>query len=365
MPSILSVSSFTPPHTLTQDTTTEFARELFSENFHDIERLLKVFENGEIDERHFAVPLDWFQQEHSLQERNDLYIKLATEYGAHVIKACLRNKHFLKEQVDEKEIDAIIFISSSGMATPSVEARIMNILPFSMHTKRVPLWGLGCAGGAIGVSRAFEYCRAIPKANVLVLCVELCSLTFQRNDRTKSNLIGASLFADGVACALVSGEESILLHKKKRASRPVIQDSCSTLMPHSEEVMGWEVKDSGLHVIFSRDIPNLIRAWLKPNVEAFLQTNRLEIGEIHAFIAHPGGRKVLEAYQEALSLSPRMTDYSKEVLQKNGNMSSPTVLYVLEKFMMDEREHGEYGLMAALGPGFCSELILLRWEALH
>ncbi|WP_368505820.1 type III polyketide synthase [Alkalihalophilus sp. As8PL] len=365
MPSITSISTYAPPNTFTQDTITEFARELFSENFQSIERLLTVFANGQISERQFAAPIDWFKEDHSLKEKNDLYIELATKYGAEAIKNCLNNRLFLKEEVDVKEIDAIILVSSSGMSTPSIDARIMNVLPFSPHTKRIPIWGLGCAGGAAGISRAYEYCRAYPESNVLVVCIELCSLTFQRNDRSKSNLVGTSLFADGIACALVSGDHSSMVHNSNRSVRPVIRQTMSTLMPDSEEVMGWDVKDTGLHVVFSRDIPSIIKNWLKPNVEEFLVRNNLEAGQIDAFVAHPGGKKVLEAYEETLSIPKSMTEVSREVLNKHGNMSSPTVLYVLEQFMNQEMEPGSYGLMAALGPGFCSELVLLQWEAMQ
>lgn len=365
MPSIASVSSFTPPHALNQSTTTEFARELFGESFQDIERLLNVFTNGQIEERQFAVPIDWFQEEHSLQERNDLYIELATSYSVEAIKRCLSQSVFLKEEVDPVDIDAIILISSSGMSTPSIDARIMNVLPFSLHTKRMPLWGLGCAGGAAGISRAYEYCRAFPESNVLVVCVELCSLTFQRNDRSKSNLVGASLFADGVACALVIGNQSPLITQVRQALRPVIIATQSTLMPNSEAVMGWDVKDSGLHVVFSRDIPTVIRDWLQPNVSGFLKKQEIELSQLSSFIAHPGGKKVLEAYVDALGIEEEMTDVSKNVLKRHGNMSSPTVMYVLEQVMMQEHQEGDYGLMAALGPGFCSELVLLQWRGVH
>lgn len=365
MPSIVSVSTFIPPYTLDQDTTTEFARELFNESFKDIDRLLKIFKNGQIDERQFAVPMDWFKDDHSLQERNDTYIELATLFGAEAIKACLSQTEFLKNDVSVEEIDAIVLVSSSGMSTPSIDARIMNVLPFSPHTKRIPLWGLGCAGGTAGVSRAFEYCKAFPDQNVLVICIELCSLTFQKNDRSKSNLVGTSLFADGVACALICGEDSRLLDEAKQPIRPSILSTQSTLMPDSEEVMGWDVKDTGLHVVFSRDIPLIIQEWLQPNVTSFLKDNGLDLQGLSSFIAHPGGKKVLDAYIHSLGIDEGMVTTSKEVLKQHGNMSSPTVLYVLKSIMLDEHLDGDYGLMASLGPGFCSELVLLQWKGVH
>jgi alkylresorcinol/alkylpyrone synthase len=365
MPSIVSISTYNPPYTLDQNTTTEFARELFSESFDDIERLLKVFANGQIDERQFAVPLNWFQSNHSLQEKNDLYIELATNFCTNVIKQCLTNSLFVKGEVNVADINAIILVSSSGMSTPSLDARIMNKLPFSAHTKRIPLWGLGCAGGAAGISRAHEYCKAFPEESVLVVCVELCSLTFQKNDHSKSNLVGTSLFADGVACALVAGDESTLMKQSTQALSPYVVATQSTLMPNSEDVMGWDIKDTGLHVVFSRDIPTIIKEWLGPNVASFLADNNILKNQISSFIAHPGGKKVLESYIETLDLDKEMTNVSREILRNHGNMSSPTVLYVLEQFMLQEHTDGEIGLMAALGPGFCSELVLLQWKGIH
>lgn len=365
MPTIASVSTFKPPHSLKQSVTMEFARELFSDSYQDIERLLTVFSNGEIEERQFAVPLEWFRNEHSFQERNNLYIELATKFAAEVIKLCLKNPTFLKEEIDVSAIDAIILVSSSGVATPSLDARVMNILPFSPHTKRIPLWGLGCAGGVAGVSRGYDYCKAYPEACVLVVCVELCSLTFQRNDRSKSNLIATSLFGDGSASALILGDETPLRDVAKQTVQPMILASQATLMPNSEDVMGWELKDSGLHVVFSRDIPNIIKKWLRPNVETFLQLQKLSFSELIDFIAHPGGKKVLDAYVNALGIEAEMLRESQRILKMHGNMSSPTVLYVLEEFMKKEHKHGDYGLMAALGPGFSSELLLLQWKKAH
>lgn len=238
----------------------------------------------------------------------------------------------------------------------------MNELPFTKNTKRIPIWGLGCAGGAAGVSRAYEYCLAYPEAKVLVLCIELCSLTFQRNDRTKSNVIGTSLFADGVACALLVGDEVDVIEWSNIDTLPHIHSTGSYLMPHSEDVMGWDVKDNGLYVVFSRDIPNIIREWLKPTTEEFLQQANIELTDIKEFIFHPGGKKVLDAYEEALNIPNTMTQRSRNVLRDNGNMSSPTVLYVLNECMKEPKAKGDIGIMGALGPGFSAELLQLEWQ---
>ena len=361
MPKIVSVGTAIPPFELKQQETLEFARRLFSEKFKDIERLLTVFSNGQIEKRHFAKDLSWFQQEHTFEEKNNAYIEAAIELGIQAVNLCLQSDIYLTEPIAHKDIDAIFYISTTGIATPSIEARIMNRLPFSLHTKRIPIWGLGCAGGASGLSRAYEYCLAFPDAKVLVLCVELCSLTFQPNDYSKSNLIGTSLFADGVACVLLAGDEVNVRQLSKHSVHPAILDTKSTLMPHSEDVMGWNIKNDGLYVIFSRDIPSIVQNWYGGQVNPFLEQHGITTKDIQYFIAHPGGKKVLEAYVQALDLQPAMIELPFNVLKQHGNMSSATVLYVLHDFMQKGANQGEYGLITALGPGFSSELLLVKW----
>jgi len=359
MPKIMSVTSIKPPHEIKQQQAVNLTRSLFKTKFDNIERLLKVFENGDIQTRNLCMPIEWFEKEHDFKERNNLYLKHAVSLGEQAVRKCLEGQDMLKQPLDASEIDAIFYISSSGIATPSIEARIMNLLPFRSDTKRIPIWGLGCAGGAVGISRAHDYCLAYPTANVLVLSLELCSLTFQKEDYSKSNLVGTSLFSDGVACALVIGDESVVSAVKPM---PSILSTASKFMPDSEEVMGWDVKNSGLHVVFSKSIPGIISTWLGPFVHSFLDQNGLTTEDMTNFVAHPGGKKILEAYETALDFDSIKTDHARSVLRENGNMSSPTVLYVLEEFVIHSPAKGEYGLMAALGPGFCGELLLLRWD---
>ncbi|MFJ7370692.1 type III polyketide synthase [Lysinibacillus sp. NPDC098008] len=359
MPKITSISTYQPPYTLQQANAEELTKELFYAKMPKLERYLKVFENGGIETRHFCVPPEWHRTNHSFEERNNLYIELATQYSVNVIQACLQNKAFLASSISPQDIDAIIFVSSTGIATPSIDARIMNKLAFSDRLKRIPLWGLGCAGGAAGVSRAYDFCQAHPTAKVLVVCVELCSLTFQPNDISKSNLIGASLFADGAACILVCGDNATINTIKPT---PAILATGSKWMPDSENVMGWHIKNSGLHVIFQKSIPTIITNWLGPFVEQFLLEQELYSEQLTHFIAHPGGKKVLKAYEDTLYLSSQKTDISREILRHHGNMSSPTVLYVLEQFMLHEGKVDDTGLLVALGPGFCAEAVLLKWR---
>jgi alkylresorcinol/alkylpyrone synthase len=359
MPRILSVGTAIPKYPISQNTAVEFASELFEGSFKDINRLLTVFQNGQIEKRHFVRDVEWFRTPRTFEERNNIYIEEAVAYGVDAIQACLSNNVTLKSTVPYEEIEAIFYISTTGMSTPSVEARIMNKLPFSPYTKRIPIWGLGCAGGTAGLSRAYEYCLAFPDAKVLVLSVELCSLTFQKNDHSKSNLVGTSLFADGIACVLVAGD-SVAVDGNQ--SYPTILGCQSTLMMDSEDVMGWEIKNEGLYVVFSRDIPSIIGSWLAPNVKRFLDQQHISIEEINHFVFHPGGRKVLEAYKECLGIPEGKLETSLGVLKEYGNMSSATVLYVLKEIMEKEAEKGQAGIAAALGPGFSSELLLLKWE---
>ncbi|WP_394232729.1 type III polyketide synthase [Niallia oryzisoli] len=361
MPAILSIGDAFPSNTLQQEQVMHFSRQLFSQRFHDIERLLHAFPHGQVQKRHFVKELDWYQQEHTFVEKNDAFIESAIELGSRAITNCLHNHLFLKRQVAYEEIDAIFLITSTGIATPSIDARIMNVLPFSEKTKRIPIWGLGCAGGAAGLSRAFEYCRAYPDAKVLVLAIELCSLTFQRNDLSKSNLIGTSLFGDGVVCVLVTGDKVETKMICSLPSIPKILATESTTMRNSLDVMGWEVKNDGLYVVFSKNIPSIVEKWLKPIVGQFLYEQELTMEQIDHFIAHPGGKKVLDAYVKALQLKESTIDISFEVLKNYGNISSATVLLVLKGYLQ-EACTGEWGLCTALGPGFSSELLLLRWE---
>ncbi|WP_318245847.1 type III polyketide synthase [Bacillus tianshenii] len=359
MPKILSVGTAIPKYPISQNTAVEFAKELFEESFKDINRLLTVFQNGQIEKRHFAKDVEWFSTPHTFEEKNNIYLEEAVAYGVNAIQACLSNTVTLKSPVQYEEIEAIFYISTTGMSTPSIEARIMNKLPFSPYTKRIPIWGLGCAGGAAGLSRAYEYCLAFPDAKVLVLCVELCSLTFQKNDHSKSNLVGTSLFADGIACVLVAGD-CVAVDGKQ--AYPNILGSQSTLMKDSEDVMGWEIKNEGLYVVFSRDIPSIIENWLAPNVKRFLDQQDIRLEEIEHFVFHPGGKKVLEAYKESLGIPVEKLETSMKVLKEYGNMSSATVLYVLKEIMETKAGKGQIGIAGALGPGFSSELLLLKWE---
>jgi len=356
MPRILSVGTSVPPHTVSQEASRQFTQQFFQDAFPDIERYLQVFANSRVEKRHFCVPLTWFSSPHTTAEKNQLYIEHACQLGVEAITRCLE-----KIGLSAEDIDCLLVVSSTGISTPSIDARLLNLLPLREDITRIPLWGLGCAGGAMGLSRAADYARAFPHSLVLLLSVELCGLTFVQNDRSKSNLIATSLFADGAAAVLVAGDEVAARHANDSSS-PSISGSRTVTWKDSLDVMGWDVTDDGLKVIFSRDIPTLVKQRMRSAVDHFLDRYQTSLPQITHFVLHPGGAKVLTAYQHSLDIEPERLLPAHQVLQAYGNMSSPTVLFVLEKQIEHSWQSGEKGLVAALGPGFSCELLYLQQE---
>jgi alkylresorcinol/alkylpyrone synthase len=349
MSMILAAGTAVPAYRVGQSVAQQFCHALFQEVYSDIDRLLPVFNNALIQDRYFSVPPEWFETGHSFAEKNELYIKTAMEVGQAAITACLENAELTAQQIDH-----LFFVSTTGLATPSMDARLINAMRMRQNIRRTPVWGLGCAGGVAGISRAHEYTLAFPRERALVLALELCGLTFQRNDLSKSNLVATSLFADGAAAVLVSGSET-------GDRGPRILSSKSTLWYDSLDVMGWEINDQGLKVLFSRDIPTIVRNLVLPALLEFLAAHGIALEDLRHIIAHPGGAKVIEAYEQTLGITDGRMDRARSVLRRYGNMSSPTVLFVLEDFLRARAIHpGEYGLMTALGPGFSSEMILIQ-----
>jgi len=353
VPMIASVGTAVPPYKISQQEGREFVRQLFGDCFPNIDRLLSVFDSAQIDSRHFCVPIEWFSSVRHWKEKNDLYIENAVQLSAKAIKKALERAGLHLE-----EIDHLVFVSSTGLATPSIDARLFHHLKLKPNVKRTPIWGLGCAGGAAGISRGFDLAKAHPDQLVIVCCVELCGLTFLKNDLSKSNLIGTSLFGDGAAAVIVAGDEAA---QKHGFFGPNVIATRSTIWEDSIDVMGWDVVDEGLKVVFSKDIPTMVETKIRPEVMKFLRDHELSEQNITRYIAHPGGMKVLKAYEQALTLPSQALRHSRTVLRTYGNMSSSTVLYVLEKELEDAHQADEYGLLLALGPGFSSEQVLLRW----
>ncbi len=251
------------------------------------------------------------------------------------------------------QVDAVVAVSTTGLATPSLDARLAGPLGLRPDIVRLPLWGLGCAGGAAGLARARDYCLAHPRARVLVAALETCSLTFVAGDASRKNLVGTALFADGAAAVLVAGAQAAGDGPRLRAAR-------SRLFPDSERVMGWDFGDAGMELVLSPRLPAIVQEELPALVDAFLAENGLSRRGIAHYLTHPGGAKVIDAYREALGLdNGEELALTEAVLREHGNVSSVSVLLVLERWLAAAPRPG-YGLLSAFGPGFAAEQLLLE-----
>jgi alkylresorcinol/alkylpyrone synthase len=348
MPFIASASKIDLPFKTEQQEVKKQALEMFSANFPEAKRLIFAFDNTEIKYRNFCKPLSYYTKPNSFEDRNNEYIRTALEYSVQATEDAI-----VKANIKKEDITDILFVSTTGLATPSMDALIINKLRLNPHINRIPVWGLGCGGGVSGMAKAHTLAKANPDAVVLLVAVELCSLTLIKNDYSKSNFIGSSLFSDGIAACIIKGDN----HKKEDQLTYVA--SSSKLYYDSLEVMGWDFQDTGFKVLFSKDIPTFIHEHIKGDIDEFLEKQNLQLSDIKNFIFHPGGKKVLDAYADALAVEGDFMKKTREVMNGYGNMSSCTVLYVLEKFINEGIEPG-YALMLAMGPGFSSEMVLLK-----
>lgn len=352
MPAIHDIKTVLPPHRMSQEVVSEFAREHFAGKLNDVERLLPIFDHAGIQSRYFSIPVDWFSEVHSLEEKNELYIQNATRLSAEAARGLLENNG-----LEPHQIDYIIYVNSTGLATPSIDARLINVLNLRSNIRRTPIWGLGCAGGAAGLAHAYHYALGHPNDRVLLIAAELCGLTFMADDFSQSNFVATALFGEGAAAVLVTGDSVTEGRANGRAVEML--GTRSQFFPDSEDVMGWSVVSGGLQVVFAQRIPEIVAAHAEEDLVSFLAEFGLTLGDIEEFLLHPGGRKVIEAYEQALGFSNGHLALSREVLRDFGNMSSVTVLFVLERYLKKKDREG-YSLISALGPGFCSESILVK-----
>lgn len=345
-PKIQAIGTAVPSYALPQKEIKEFVANVFRSHIEHIDRLLPVFENSCINVRYLSQPLEWYAAPHSFSEANQIFERVALDLAE---QAALQAMN--KGNVKPMDVGMVVFVTSTGIATPTLEAKLIQRLGLSLHTGRLPIWGLGCGGGATGLARASELAYSMPGKSVLLVTVELCSLTFQRNDYSKSNVVGTSIFADGAAAALIAME----------GDGPAILGNYSTLFPNSEDIMGWELVETGLKVRFSRDIPSIVRRYLPDLLQNACEKWDIDKTKLVHYIVHPGGAKVLEAYCNSLHLRKEQLAQAYEVLTDYGNVSSASILFVLEKFLATAFSTGDYGIMLALGPGFSAEQVLFQW----
>ncbi|MEO8520013.1 MAG: 3-oxoacyl-[acyl-carrier-protein] synthase III C-terminal domain-containing protein [Acidobacteriota bacterium] len=349
MPRLVDVVCAPPEHVVPQTFAAEFARATFGPMMPNLERLMPIFENAGIATRHLCRPPEWYRDDHSLGEISRVYIEAATTLCAQAGRTLLE-RHGLGPEA----IDRVLYVNTTGLATPSIDARLINLLGLRRNVRRTPIWGLGCAGGVAGLGVAFDHLAGHPRERVLLFCAEMCSLTLLRDDASTGNVVATALFADGAAAALLSGDET------GDPGYPLL-DGRSVLYPDSLDIMGWNVVSKGLQVIFDRRIPQLVDRHAREELDTFLAASELTIDDITEFLFHPGGPKVLSAYASAFGLELDRFCYSRGVLRDFGNMSSVTVLYVLERYLKAHPPgRGGHAVISALGPGFSSESLLME-----
>jgi len=329
---LLALKSAVPPYVLNQTDVQARAGALF-EGRRDMTRLMPVFENTGIARRYSCVPIDWYAEPHGWTDRNTLYIDNAVALFEKLTLALLDEAGLARD-----EIDAIVVSSTTGIATPSLDALVIERLDLRRNIRRLPIFGLGCAGGVVGLARASELARAYPGSKVLFLVVELCALTFRKDDTSKANIVATALFGDGAAGAILSTD----------GDGPAVGASGEYTWPDSLGIMGWDVQDDGLKAIFSQSIPSLVANDFKPILHGYLEANDLSLGDFEAFACHPGGAKVLDALEDAFAIPRGDLVDSRAILRDFGNMSAVTALFVLERMAWRKQRI----LMTALGPGF-------------
>jgi alkylresorcinol/alkylpyrone synthase len=348
-PRLAALATATPRHRITQDVAAAHAGEMFAATHGGAARIAPIFHNAKIENRYSGAGVPWFLEPHSFSDRNDLFLETAVDLIGEAADEALA-----AAGLSHADIDTIVTVCSTGIATPALDARLMEVRPFRRDVRRLPVFGLGCAGGVLGLARAADMARAAPGSRVLLLVVELCTLTFRHGDRSKSNLVATALFGDGAAAAVIGCDAAL-------EGRPRLGAAAEHTWPDSLGVMGWDVADDGLKVVFSRDIPTLVRNDFPVIVERFLTGQGITLADIDGFVCHPGGAKVLDALEETFSLEPGGLVESRAVLRDYGNMSAATVLFVLKQVL--EAGPGRRLLLTTLGPGFTAGVMLVETGA--
>lgn len=340
---IAAIATAVPEHRIGPADAAAFARRRFAA-LPGLERLLPAFDHAGIDTRHLVRPLAWFEQPHGFAEKNALWAASALTLGRQAAEAALA-----RWTGSRGDVGAIVWVTSTGIATPSLDARLVQDLGLRLDTARTPIWGLGCAGGAAGLARAAALCRGLERP-VLLVAAEICSATFVGDDCSTANLVACALFGDGAAAVVLAPD----------GDGPVVLGGHAQLLPDTEDVMGWNLRDDGLQVRFARSIPNIVREVLPGFVDDAAAAVGVPRDAIEHFVVHPGGAKVLAAYEACLGLPPSRLASAHAVLRDFGNMSSPTALFVLDHHLRGGATPGSHGIVVGLGPGFCAEAAVFR-----
>ena len=344
---LLSLATAVPPHCFHQKDVMDAAWTVFGSRFPDYDRFASIFTNTGIFKRYGVKPFDWYLTQHGWPERTAAYLE-----GAERLFIEAATKALASAGLAAADVDTIVTISSTGVATPSLDARVARRMGFRSDASRVPVFGLGCAGGVSGLSIASRLAEARPGTNVLMVAVELCSLALRLDELTKANIIATSLFADGAAAVVLRAGDGGETH---------IEATGEHQWPDTLDIMGWNVDPLGFGVILRRTIPELVTRELKPALTQILTRMKLNLDDIDRLICHPGGAKVIDAIEGAMSLHQGTLEHERGVIADYGNMSAPTVLFILERNMA--KGLPRRSLMSALGPGFTASCVSLRHAA--
>jgi alkylresorcinol/alkylpyrone synthase len=351
---IRAVGRALPDHYASQEALIAVFRDAWAGAHFNPERLEELHRTVRVDGRYLALPVAAYRDLTSFAARNDAWIRAAVDLGEVAVRRALD-----EAGLSPADVDHIVFVTTTGIATPSIDARLVNRLGLRRDVRRSPLFGLGCAAGAAGISRAWDLLAACPDQVAVLLSVELCSLTLQMGDLSIPNIISSGLFGDGAAAVVLTGGR-----RGNGGSRkgPAVVASRSSFYPDTEGVMGWDVVESGFKVVLSAKVPEVVREHVRSDVDGFLAMNGCDRSSVRYWIAHTGGPKVLRTFESALELPEGALARSWRSLKETGNLSSASVLFVLGDLLSSgEPAEGDLGLLMAMGPGFCSELVLLRW----
>ncbi len=353
MSQIAAVASAVPPRYYTQQQVFDELYKHWASELESPAALQRFHQRVGVDGRYFALPIEEYAQLERWGQLNAAWLRVATELGEEAICRALDRAGLGKEQ-----IGALLTVTVTGVASPSLDAHLCNRMGLPGDVRRTPIFGLGCVAGASGIAQAHDYVRAYPDKIAVLLSVELCSLTWQRKDLSVANFIATGLFGDGAAAVIVAGDQV----KLPRQAGPSVVAAAQNFYPNTESAMGWDIGEEGFKIVLSPEVPAIVRKHLPVDLTAFLKTNNLKREDITSWVLHTGGPKVLEAMAEGAGVTREECAVSWESLRKVGNLSSASVLFVLEDTIEERRPApGSYGILAAMGPGFCSQLVLLRW----
>jgi alkylresorcinol/alkylpyrone synthase len=345
---IAATATALPPYTMTREDVKYYLGRVFDIPDRRLEALMSIADNAQVNKRYSIFPIEYTIEPRPLSKTNEEYIEHAVKLGRQAAEECLQRAGLRPD-----EVDLIITVSCTGFMIPSLDAHLINLMGFRSNVRRMPFTELGCAAGAMALGRAADYLKAHPGGNVLIIAVELPSLTFQRKDISQANLISSILFGDGAAAVLVSG---------KGEKGPKILVSETYTFPDSLGAMGFDLRDSGFHILLSKDVPEMIGAKIRGLVDGFLERHGRKQEDIKGWILHPGGARLLGNVEKELGLCKCDTQPSWDILGNVGNLSSATILFILQEWLQKRPlKSGEYALAAAFGPGFSAEFLLLQW----